>query len=1701
MKHAVIASIVVLTACVGKAWADTVNIAAGGDSTAAIQAAIDSASSARTIVLDTGTHALSGTISVNKADITIQGTGPSNTLVQTSGTGYRFSVSASGAIIEQLTLQKTDKTGVQNLIYVGASNTTIRDNVVCGQYVLGDPEVSRAIEITYGLSGLLIEGNEIYALRQPAYINGSLAAPTTGLITNNYVHGTRGWVIAGANMTFTGNTWGTGADVNYLDIAILAGTDASYYTDIPAISAANNGAVIEDQRSSPATLSTVYVDAAAAAGGDGTVTSPYQTITPAITRAVAGGTVQIAAGAFAESVVCRKSLTLHGAGCGQTLWTAATTTGIPLQIQRDSSTPADLTLEICGIKFRTQQNQLIYAGWNPSFAQALRLSIHDCCFEHINTPWDLYGGQDFGVYVYGACQTPRAGAGAVRVYENTFDTHGGVLFENCRAVDVLDNQFDVLAEGIIFNYYSVTATYGEHVVGRNEVHLTGATWNEGGLGLNSWFGDPGTYSVLPNVVEENAVSGDNVWYAVLYGVAAAQSSTHTYTVFGNSLGGNFVVWGDYANTVLVNASGNWWGNNSASGVSAAAGGSVDYTPWLDSGTDTSTDPGFQGDFSALWVDDDSPQTGTTGRIQEGIDLVSGSTVYVAPGAYEEQLVIDTDGLQLIGSGSGSDPNSDSIIVSPVGPLPYHYTTGSYENYPVIGVHDATGVSIEGLRVDGYGRGNANYRFNGIAFWNAGGAVTGCYITGIQNTPFSGAQHGVGIYANNNTAGPYTLDITDTTVTEYQKNGMALLGTGLVVTVDGCIATGKGAISTTAQNGIQIGNGAGGAVADCTITGHMYTGSGWAATGLLFIGGASVAVTGGTFSDNFPGVYCQDTSATFDGLVVSSLAAESGDGLYACNTTSTLRDAGTAPRPLAAPIDAPAEAEKGGRGAMTVAISNSTFTGHDAPYSWGIGAFATGSMAVDLTVTTSTIQHWDSGIVAYYDASGYAGPVTVDANYNRIVSNVTYGFDNQHAAVADAEDNDWGFGEGPLDATGTYEVSVDDCGASATEMLNIAPAGALGNAVSGDVDYCPWLIDARLTLRPQGDVTCYKPADTLVVEVFLSDVDTTNNIVGGDFFLAYDRTKLDFVGANPGDDPFLWPVYQSVDELAGTLDYGVGVAFGNLGTQADTVMARITFKVLDGTDACAVADLVTFRIHDPPTKLSDYYANPVYPALVDLAALAIDSSAPVIAGTVGSGSLDATCGATVPVSITLTDNCGLLLADVSFGMTATSGTLDYAGVVATQTDPQTVTISGNAVLTGVTACSASVSIDVDAYDCPDNNGGGVLTGSWADTTAPTLSGCDDITVPPTFGECQAPVTLAVMATDNCDPTVPVTYEAWTGSAWQAIANPYTFPSGTTPVRATAVDDCGNVGTCEFDVTVESFFDIYLEVESDSLTEGDVTRCITFEVWDCDTTSREIVPVIVDLTRMPLGGPYTYSTGAAVIQVPCGKNYDCITARDKLHSLRRTAALTQNVGLGRYEAAFTAAASARLLSGNLNDDAWIDILDFGAFSWQFTANPAPGADTDCSTAYPHADLTGNGTVNSGDFTPIFTNYLKGRDVNCCGQPGFREDDSAPVTRISVDELYAQGLGEYAAGDITGDGWLDEEDVAAFASGTGPAIQIGDLNCDGVVNFGDINPFVQALISPASWAQTYPGCNVLNADVNEDGVVNFADINLFVALLSNP
>jgi hypothetical protein len=65
--------------------------------------------------------------------------------------------------------------------------------------------------------------------------------------------------------------------------------------------------------------------------------------------------------------------------------------------------------------------------------------------------------------------------------------------------------------------------------------------------------------------------------------------------------------------------------------------------------------------------------------------------------------------------------------------------------------------------------------------------------------------------------------------------------------------------------------------------------------------------------------------------------------------------------------------------------------------------------------------------------------------------------------------------------------------------------------------------------------------------------------------------------------------------------------------------------------------------------------------------------------------------------------------------------------------------------------------------------------------------------------------------------------------------------------------------------------------------------------------------------------------------------------------------------------------------------------------------------------------------------------------------------------------------------------------------PCPRPGDLNCDGIIDFDDINPFVLALSDPQAYHAAYPNCDFHNGDCNDDGLVDFDDINPFVGLLS--
>lgn len=124
-----------------------------------------------------------------------------------------------------------------------------------------------------------------------------------------------------------------------------------------------------------------------------------------------------------------------------------------------------------------------------------------------------------------------------------------------------------------------------------------------------------------------------------------------------------------------------------------------------------------------------------------------------------------------------------------------------------------------------------------------------------------------------------------------------------------------------------------------------------------------------------------------------------------------------------------------------------------------------------------------------------------------------------------------------------------------------------------------------------------------------------------------------------------------------------------------------------------------------------------------------------------------------------------------------------------------------------------------------------------------------------------------------------------------------------------------------------------------------------------------------------------------------------------------------------------------------------------------------------------------------TPLMTTVQE-----ASGGAGRGSFNSLPVEfGLGADTSITQAAIRWPNGD-----WqtLHDLDVDQFLVVTEP--EWGDLNCDGLVDFDDVDPFVMALSGPEGYLAQFPDCNWYNADVDSNGFVNFDDIDPFVVLL---
>ena len=230
---------------------------------------------------------------------------------------------------------------------------------------------------------------------------------------------------------------------------------------------------------------------------------------------------------------------------------------------------------------------------------------------------------------------------------------------------------------------------------------------------------------------------------------------------------------------------------------------------------------------------------------------AGSTIDICPGTYNEQLNINKS-VTLTGVSNGT---ADAVVILPPGGgLPPNATSLSSGN-PIaadVWVLGPATVNMNNLIVDSIGNGESGCgqpTLVGILYQNANGTLSHV-VTRNQwigssegDTGSNGCQTGLGIFVQSGNSGTSTVNVNNSSVHDYQKNGITGNEAGTTINVTGSDVVGQGATLGAAENGIQIGFGAGGSVSGNLVIDDVWapdtiTDAGDAAAGILLYDAAA-----------------------------------------------------------------------------------------------------------------------------------------------------------------------------------------------------------------------------------------------------------------------------------------------------------------------------------------------------------------------------------------------------------------------------------------------------------------------------------------------------------------------------------------------------------------------------------------------------------------------------------------------------------------------------------------------------------------------------------------------------------------------------------------------------------------------------------------------------------------------------------------------
>jgi nitrous oxidase accessory protein NosD len=222
----------------------------------------------------------------------------------------------------------------------------------------------------------------------------------------------------------------------------------------------------------------------------------------------------------------------------------------------------------------------------------------------------------------------------------------------------------------------------------------------------------------------------------------------------------------------------------------------------------------------LVVDDDKvecPHAGFT-HIQDAINAASpGDHIRICKGTYAEQLTVNK-ALVL-------DADSGAVLMPSA---MQQNTTSLFDASPIataLLVEDATNVTVRGLTVDGANNGISQCApdLEGITFQNASGSIERVAVRNFKlGTGLGGCQSGTGIFVQSGGGMISNVEIDDSTIHDFQKNGITANEIGTRASIQNNVVTGIGPTTAIAQNGIQIGFGAGGEIERNLVTNTVFS---------------------------------------------------------------------------------------------------------------------------------------------------------------------------------------------------------------------------------------------------------------------------------------------------------------------------------------------------------------------------------------------------------------------------------------------------------------------------------------------------------------------------------------------------------------------------------------------------------------------------------------------------------------------------------------------------------------------------------------------------------------------------------------------------------------------------------------------------------------------------------------------------------------